>query len=171
MLGYMEYEKSFKKGLSYVLYQSQEENRIAPEFRCESMEKLGYYDGYQYGEYLELTGQTKSISQEQLLAVIDKYHTKAYARYQEFLNHYFNYKNGFLDGKGEFIRKIENEDEDFSKLPEMEEGNDYSMGFHDGYDFFLKRFIFDSEFLLDLGEKTIQDSFQLRREKQQGKSK
>lgn len=171
MLGYFEYEKAFKKGLSYILYQSNGRDRVAPEFSCESLEKLGYYDGYQYGEYLELTGQTMSISQEHLLAEIDKHHTQAYSLYHQYQECYQNYKNGFLDGKGELIRKIETEDESFSKSPKIEEESDYSQGFQDGYDFFLKRFVFDSDLSLDLEEGVIQNFFQKRNQKDKEISK
>ena len=86
MLGLEEYAKGFKKGYTYVLYESESESRQEPALDKTSLESIGYYDGYNYGEYLERTGQTMSISPEQLIAEIDKRHTKALKTYEEFLN-------------------------------------------------------------------------------------
>lgn len=86
MYGLNEYSKSFKKGLNYVLYDSEEETRIEPILDESSIESIGYYDGYNYGEYLERTGQTMSVSSEQLIAEIDKHHTRALDKYNKSLN-------------------------------------------------------------------------------------
>lgn len=83
MLGLEEYAKSFKKGLNYVLYDSEPETRDEPILNENDLESIGYYDGYQYGEYLEMTGQTMSIKQEQLMAEIDKRHTRALDKYNK----------------------------------------------------------------------------------------
>lgn len=81
MFGIEEYAKAFKNGMNYVLYDSEEYNREVSNLNEDSMESIGYCDGYQYGEFLERTGQTMSISDEQLIAVIDKYHTQALKKY------------------------------------------------------------------------------------------
>jgi len=86
MLGLEEYTKGFMNGRNYVLYQSELESRQEPTLDKANLESIGYYDGYNYGEYLERTGQTMSISPEQLIAEIDKRHTKALKTYEEFLN-------------------------------------------------------------------------------------
>ena len=85
MLGLEEYARSFKKGLNYVLYDSKIETRVEPTIDKSNIESIGYYDGYTYGEYLEMTGQTMSIKSEQLIAQIDKQHTRALNKYGEFL--------------------------------------------------------------------------------------
>lgn len=81
MLGLEEYTNAFKNGMNYVLYGSDVEDRVTPTVDLNNMKSIGYYDGFHYGEYLETTGQTMSVSQEQLIAVIDKYHTQALKRY------------------------------------------------------------------------------------------
>lgn len=83
MLGIEEYANAFKNGMNYVLYDSDVEDRVTPTVNFSNMESIGYYDGFHYGEYLEATGQTMSVSQEQLIAVIDKYHTQALKRYTQ----------------------------------------------------------------------------------------
>ena len=83
MLGMKEYADAFKKGMNYVLYDSDIEDRMEPILDLSDFVSIGYYDGYTYGEYLEQTGQTMSTSQEQLIAVIDKYHTQALKRYSQ----------------------------------------------------------------------------------------
>lgn len=86
MLGLEEYAEGFKKGYTYVLYESEPESREEKQLDKSDLESIGYHDGYNYGEYLELTGQTMSISREQLIAEIDKRHTKALKTYEEFLD-------------------------------------------------------------------------------------
>lgn len=73
MLGIEEYTKGFMNGMWCD---------SSPNLDLSSMESIGCYDGYQYKEYTELTGQ-EEIKQEQLIAVIDKYHTQALKRYTE----------------------------------------------------------------------------------------
>lgn len=92
MFGLEEYAESFRKGLNYVLYDSEQEKRIEPVLNEKSLESIGYYDGYQYGEYLEMTGQTMSIKSEQLIAEIDKQHTRALNKYSESLKLNLNEK-------------------------------------------------------------------------------
>ena len=71
MLEMEKYAEGFIKGMRLNSY---------PDLDLSSMESIGRYDGYQYKEYIELTGQ-EEIKQEQLIAVIDKYHTQALKRY------------------------------------------------------------------------------------------
>ncbi len=83
MYGLNEYTIAFKNGLNYVLYGSDEETRIEPTLDKSDIKSIGYNDGYHYGIYLEITSQTMSVSDEQLIAEIDKYHTSALNRYSE----------------------------------------------------------------------------------------
>lgn len=71
MLGMEEYAKGFLGGMRL---------NSTPELDLNSMESIGSYDGYIYKEYLEQIGQ-EELKQEQLIAVIDKYHTQALKRY------------------------------------------------------------------------------------------
>ncbi len=141
MLGLEEYSMAFKKGLYYVLYGSIEsiENVISPDYS--NLESIGYYDGYQYGEYCERVGLSMALNQEQLLAVIDKYHTKALQRYYSYQDQYIRYKSGFIDGKFSILEKIHNEDPSFRILPEMDSNEMTSIGFYDGYSYFLNEFV------------------------------
>ncbi len=83
MLGLQEYAMAFRNGLNYVLYDSEQETRVEPVLDVKSLQSIGYYDGYHYGEYLEICSQTMSISNEQLIAEIDKRHTRAIDKYGE----------------------------------------------------------------------------------------
>jgi len=87
MLGLEEYSRGFKEGYTYVLYDSEPDTRKKQRELVKSdIESIGYHDGYEYAEYLELTSQTMSISHEQLVAEIDKRHTNALKNYADFLN-------------------------------------------------------------------------------------
>ena len=141
MLGLEEYAKGFKKGLHYVLYESEEGERKIPILDKSNLESIGYYDGYQYGEYLERTGQTMSISGEQLIAEIDKRHTTALKTYMKNENKYVSYKSGFVDGKLAILEKILCDDKTFSELPEIDNDDIISIGYYDGYSYFLNDFI------------------------------
>lgn len=141
MFGIKEFTQAFKKGLNYVLYDSEIETRVEPILDKGNLESIGYYDGYQYGEYLEMTGQTMSVSQEQLIAVIDKYHTKALDTYRNNEDRYVRYKSGFVDGKLDVLEKIICDDKSYNVLPEVD-GNDLvTVGYYDGYSYFLNEFI------------------------------
>lgn len=85
MDGLFEYTEAFREGLNYVLYYSDVETRETPILDESSLESIGYYDGFNYGEYLEMTRQTMSITQEQLIAVIDKNHTQALKKHFEYV--------------------------------------------------------------------------------------
>lgn len=141
MLGFNEYADAFKKGLNYVLYDSEKENRKEPKIDNSSLTSIGYYDGYQYGEYCEIVGTSMSISQEQLLAVIDKYHTQALEKYRTYQEQYIRYKSGFVDGKFSLLEKIHTEDTSFNELPEMNQNDMISIGYHDGYSYYLDEFV------------------------------
>lgn len=91
MLGLEEYAEAFKRGLNYVLYGSNQ-NREIPTVDNGNLESLGYHDGYVYGEYCEMTGQAMSISQEQLIAVIDKSHSRALNIYNTYMQENINQK-------------------------------------------------------------------------------
>ena len=69
---FINYQNAFRKGYNYVLYGSEEENRKTPTVNFNDLESTGYYNGFQYGEYCEITSQTMSISDTQLIAIIDK---------------------------------------------------------------------------------------------------
>ena len=96
MYGLNEYARSFRNGLNYVLYDSSNTDRVEPVLEESSIESIGYYDGYNYGEYLEMTGQTMSVSSEQIIAEIDKHHTRALDRYGKTL--------GFVDNNKDQVK-------------------------------------------------------------------
>lgn len=79
------YAEAFREGLNYFLYCSDITTREKPILDESNLESIGYYDGFNYGEYLEMTRQTMSISQEQLMAVIDKNHTQALKKHFEYM--------------------------------------------------------------------------------------
>lgn len=82
MYGLNEYAIAFKNGLNYVLYGSDEETRKEPTLDKSDIESIGYYDGYHYGIYLEITGQAIG-SDDQLIGEIDKWHNSALNRYSK----------------------------------------------------------------------------------------
>ena len=72
MLNKIEYQKSFKNGLNEVIYSDNPENLSEPEVDYTDISSIGYYDGFQYGDYCVRTGQQNAIKPEHLIAVIDK---------------------------------------------------------------------------------------------------
>lgn len=87
MLNIIEYARAFKDGMNYVLNGSSEQDRIESDLYLSSIVSvIGYHDGYHYGEYLERTGQTMSISAEQLMAEIDKHYTQALKKCQNIVD-------------------------------------------------------------------------------------
>lgn len=136
-----EYAEAFKKGFNYVLYGSSEETREEPILDESSVESSGYYDGFQYGIYCERVGISMSISDENLIAVIDKHHWQAMKRYQEYEDKYIRYKSGFVDGKSSILLKITSEDTSFNELPEIDENDLISVGYYDGYSYFLNEYV------------------------------
>lgn len=135
-----QYAESFRRGLYRFLY-TDEGNCQMPMMNKGSLASIGYYDGYQYGEYLEITGQTMSISDEHLMAVIDKCHTQAFHKYKENETRYLYYKNGFINGKSAILEKIIMDDETVNQLPVIDYNNLESIGYYDGYSYFLNDFI------------------------------
>lgn len=149
------YEEAFKRGWNYVLYGSEKETREQPQLDKSNLESIGYYDGYQYGEYCEMAGLTMSISQEQLIAVIDKYHTNALKTQQEYVK-YSRYKDGFIAGKNQFFDQLSRGDTSIDpKIFDTDEEDDYQVGYYDGYYFSLtdpKNPIFNSNDFNDFNE-------------------
>ena len=86
MLGLEEYARGFTQGLNYVLYKSTKEDREVPVIDERDLTSIGYYDGFNYGEDLERIHMTMGISNEQLVAEIDKRHTRAINKYSVNLN-------------------------------------------------------------------------------------
>ena len=83
----IEYMNEFKKGMYYVLYGSDEQNRVESDLHLSSIVSvIGYHDGFHYGKYLILTGQTMSISPDQVTATMDKCHTQALKKYRKIIN-------------------------------------------------------------------------------------
>lgn len=72
MLGLEEFARGFMNGMRLS---------SLPDLDISSMESIGCHDGYVYKQYLDRIGQ-EEFKQEQLIAVIDKYHTQALKRYQ-----------------------------------------------------------------------------------------
>lgn len=86
MIEIVKYANAFRLGKDYYLYGREEENKIPSIVDFSNIELIGYHDGYHYGEYLEGTGQTMSISAEQLIAEIDKHYTQALKKYQNIVD-------------------------------------------------------------------------------------
>jgi len=135
----IEYTLAFRKSFKNYLYGGVE-NREVPVLDKGSFKSLGTYDGYQYGEYCEITCQTMSISSEQLIAVIDKYHTRALETYRKNEDRYIRYKSGFVDGKLAILEKVMLKDRNVSELPEIDNENLISVGYYDGYSYFLNEY-------------------------------
>lgn len=128
----MEYAEAFKKGRNYVIFESEPEERTFPILDKGDLKSIGYYDGYQYGEYLEMTSQTMSISDEQLIAVISKAYWRAIDDYHEEIE-YLPYKNGFLSGRDKFTHMVIQGAENLNMPPEINEEDNFSLGYYDGY--------------------------------------
>lgn len=139
MLDFLKYSEEFIKGYKYFLYESNENNRIEPVLDKSDMKSIGYYNGYSYGEYCEMTCQTMSIGKEQLTAQIDKTHTKALNMHKEYMDLYVRYKTGFIDGKSEFLFKLKEDEETLDTLPSCDENDLVSIGYYDGYAYFFEK--------------------------------
>lgn len=140
----IKYYEEFKKGYYYVLFDSDENNRKIPIVDYSDLNSIAYNSGFQYGEYCELTSQTMSVSQEQLLAVMDKSYTRALtqrAAYRKRENQYVVYKSAFIDGKGDVLEKYYNKDESFNLIPELDICDITSIGYYDGYCYFLNKIL------------------------------
>lgn len=140
MLDFLKYSEAFIKGYRYYLYESNENNRIEPSLDKTNMESIGYYNGYCYGEYCEMTCQTMSINSGQLTAEIDKTHTKSLNMHKEYMDLYVRYKTGFIDGKSKFLLKVKEADETLDTLPICDKNDLVSIGCFDGYSYFFKEY-------------------------------
>ena len=84
MYGLEEYARAFKKGLHEALYGVEQDLESEQNSDNSKLASIGYSDGYDYGNYLKITGQEDiDLSDEQLMAEIDKWHTSALNRYSE----------------------------------------------------------------------------------------
>lgn len=138
------YYEEFKKGYYYVLYDSDSDDRVVPVVDYNNLDSIAYNSGFQYGEYCELTSQTMSISSEQLLAVMDKSFTNALAQrtaYQKREKQYVIYKSAFIDGKNDVLEKYFVKDESFNLIPELDASDITSIGYYDGYCYFLNKIL------------------------------
>lgn len=137
---FIEFSDSFKKGYKYVLWNSTEENRENPTVNMADINSIGYNLGFQYGEYCELTSQTMSISQEQMIAIIDKSYTRALYQRQSYFDReekYGIYRVGFVKGRNDILDKYENGDESFNIIPDLDITDIEKVGYYDGYCYYL----------------------------------
>ena len=85
---FQEFREGFIEGYNYALSCQERENIIRPEkerIDYSNMRDIGYSDGVDYGVFVFDTFQTQVIKPENFVAVIDKYHTQALKRREEFL--------------------------------------------------------------------------------------
>lgn len=151
MENFYEYEQAFKQGLNAILL-GDSSDRIEPLLDLGDFKSIGYHDGYHYGKYCEIVGLSMCISNEQLMATIDKYHTQALKRNSEYEYSYTFYHRGFIDGKNSFTEKITNDDASFQELPSINDNSDWiSLGYYDSYSYFLNKY-------LEEGEKYLENS-------------
>jgi len=149
------YNEAFRKGYGYVLYGSDKDKRVEPTVDYSDLSSIGYYDGYQYGEYCELTSQTMSISGEHLIAVISKAFSRAIDKYRETEDKYAIYKTGFIDGKSEVNLRCFECDPNYNAIPEVDENDIYSVGYYDGYCYYLNKILNDNSELEQLEETKV----------------
>ena len=138
---FQNFNQSFKNGYNYVLYGSDEDNRIKPEVDYTNIRSVGFKLGFEYAEWCEITHQTMSVSPENMLAVIDKNFTIALKQMDEYKlkeKQYSEYKNGFTTGKDEVLLKFNQKDESYNIIPDLDITSAYSIGYYDGYCYFLR---------------------------------
>ena len=89
--GLNEYSINFKQGYNDTRFEDFDDVIFLdePPVDYSSLSSIGYYDGYMYGIYLVKTFQTNNV--HNLEAVIDKYHTQALKRQE---NYIANQNNG-----------------------------------------------------------------------------
>lgn len=138
------YYNAFKKGFYYVLYGDNKTRKTPIVNNLDDLESIGYYEGFQYGEYCELTSQTMSISGEQLLAVMSKSYARAVEQkfsHQKREKQYVVYKNAFIEGKGDVLLKYSEQDESFNLIPNLDATDIHSIGYYDGYCYYLNKIL------------------------------
>lgn len=141
---FMLFSQGFQKGYDYVLYDSEPENREVPSVSHNDFYSLGYKKGFEYAEYCELTFQTMSVSREQLIAIIDKAFTRVMdeqTEYQERERKYTVYKSGFVQGKADVLLKYYAHDESFNLIPDFDSDDINSIGYYDGYCYYLREIL------------------------------
>ena len=72
LLNKMEYEMSFKNGYNYVLYSDDPENLDEPTLDYTSFTSMGFYAGYEYGDWCYRAGLRFDVKPDNLLAEMDK---------------------------------------------------------------------------------------------------
>ena len=85
LLQKMQYEVAFKNGYSNVLY-SDEEHLDIPTVDYTRFDSIGYYDGFNYGDYCVKVGMQWDIKPDNLIAQIDKCFTQALKKYDKAIN-------------------------------------------------------------------------------------
>lgn len=85
LLQKMEYEMAFKNGYSYVLYNDDVESLSEPSVNYGSFQSIGYYDGFQYGDYCVRVGLRFDIKPDNLVAQMDKTFTHALEKNREYV--------------------------------------------------------------------------------------
>ena len=145
-----EYAKSFKEGLNFVLDYADEEDPLStinldePMIDYSSLSSIGYHDGFIQGTYYVRTYQTNSISSEQLSIIIDKLYGKALEKqvaYNNKMELFNKYKSGFVDGKNDVLTKYYKHDDSYNLIPEMDVNDVHSIGYYDGYCYFLREIL------------------------------
>ena len=141
---FINYQNAFRKGYNYVLYGSEEDDRKTPTVNFNDLESIGYCNGFQYGEYCEITSQTMSISDTQLIAIIDKSFSRALEQRDSYIkreNQYVIYKTAFVSGKSDVFIKYFEKDESFNAIPLLNATDISSIGYYDGYCFYLNKLL------------------------------
>ena len=86
MIQKAEYEQAYREGYMHVLYADEPEEVIineSPSVDYSNFSSIGYYDGFNSGEYSIRAGLRYAIQPENLIANMDKCFTQALKKHAE----------------------------------------------------------------------------------------
>ena len=82
----IEYEIAFKNGYNFVLYSDDPESLSEPSVDYDSFSSIGYYDGFNYGDYCCRVGLRYAVMPDNLIAQMDKSFTQALNRHNNYIH-------------------------------------------------------------------------------------
>ena len=131
------YRESFLEGFYFSLSEERM-NSSVPNVDYKDMQSIGYYDGYSHGSS-RLSFGKKNIVCSLLEDTINKKYVNALVLFKNYIYKYDTYKSGFETGYREAVEKNNSNDEEFNVIPSLDDNDVYSIGYYDGYCYYLNR--------------------------------
>lgn len=151
MGNFEQYHESFLEGFYFSINDDFLDNKV-PKIDYSDIKSIGYYDGYQHGSKGLSVGR-KSIVANLLEDVINQKYTSACKLHKNYEDKYVWYKSGFVSGVSDVREKYTLGDESFNVIPDLDDNDIYSIGYHDGYCYRLNKILNDNtELVMDNSE-------------------